>query len=179
MVLKRKKRSKIKTHSKKAKGKILKAKKKQKVKKISTQKFKKSSFASIEQTLLKMKKDLLSGIAINIKDGSENTEAEIGDILDVTTKEREREFMLSMGNREREKLLEIDDALNKIKDGSYGICEECSKQIPTGRLKVMPFTKLCVECKSKTERENEINKTLEEEHTYPDVAVTEFEEDEV
>lgn len=41
----------------------------------------------------------------------------------------------------------IDEALAKISDNSYGICEMCEKKIPKKRLKAVPYAKLCIECK--------------------------------
>lgn len=43
----------------------------------------------------------------------------------------------------------IDEALSKIDEGSYGICEMCSESIPKKRLKAVPYAKLCLNCKDK------------------------------
>lgn len=48
-------------------------------------------------------------------------------------------------------LRKYDEALNRISDGTYGICEECGEEIPFGRLKAVPFANLCVSCKSEKE----------------------------
>ena len=54
------------------------------------------------------------------------------------------------------KLSEIEDALERIKDTSYGGCEECGEPIAEDRLRALPFTRVCVECQSKNERELKI-----------------------
>jgi RNA polymerase-binding protein DksA len=66
-----------------------------------------------------------------------------GDTINV---ERERDLQLSA--QALQSVEEIDRALAKIDDGSYGICEQCGEQIPKERLKALPYAALCVRCKS-------------------------------
>ncbi|MFP5254346.1 MAG: TraR/DksA family transcriptional regulator [Acidimicrobiia bacterium] len=66
-----------------------------------------------------------------------------GDTLAV---ERERDLTLSA--QASAAVAEIDIAIAKIKDGTYGVCEECYSPIPKERLKALPFAALCVQCKS-------------------------------
>lgn len=51
----------------------------------------------------------------------------------------------------RENLARIDEALRKLKEGTYGICEDCGEEIPKERLEVMPFAILCRDCQEKKE----------------------------
>ncbi|MGW5864191.1 TraR/DksA family transcriptional regulator [Streptomyces sp. NPDC055239] len=46
-------------------------------------------------------------------------------------------------------LIEIEDALGRVKDGSYGTCPGCSKPIPVERLEILPYTQFCVPCQRK------------------------------
>jgi len=48
-------------------------------------------------------------------------------------------------------LKEIESALARIKEGTFGICEECGCEIPIARLKAIPYCRVCVKCKSKAE----------------------------
>ena len=50
----------------------------------------------------------------------------------------------------------LEDALERIEDGSFGTCEQCEAKIPKGRLKVMPFSTTCVACKSKQEKQRKM-----------------------
>jgi DnaK suppressor protein len=50
------------------------------------------------------------------------------------------------------KLHKIDESIRKIKDGTYGSCEECGQQISQARLKVLPYAVYCVECKERLEK---------------------------
>jgi DnaK suppressor protein len=84
--------------------------------------------------------------------------------------ERDRELSLLLTDRDKEKLFAIDEALEKLKEGSYGICEECGDKIGQGRLKVMPLAKYCVNCQSKIEKEMVLQKKVEEELKYRGLA---------
>lgn len=108
---------------------------------------------SLKDSLLRMREDLVRDISRRTKTTAEGTAPDIGDILDSVSEERTRELDMILTDREKKKLLQIDDALDRIEDASYGLCEECGVKIPKGRLKVMPFAKYCVECQEKMERD--------------------------
>ena len=108
---------------------------------------------SIKEMLLKMRSDLAQEISRRSKVTTEPGMQDIGDILDLVSEERTRELDILLTDREKRKLLQIDDALDKIEDNTYGQCEECGTKIPRARLKVLPFAKYCVECQEKNERE--------------------------
>jgi DnaK suppressor protein len=48
-------------------------------------------------------------------------------------------------------LREIDEALARIRDGTYGRCEDCSRRIDAARLEAIPYARLCISCKSREE----------------------------
>lgn len=127
--------------------------------------------------LLKMKEETLQEISKSVKSGSDVQSGEpSGDIYDQASSERDRELGLLLGDREREKLRNIDEALLKIEEGEYGICEECEEEIPLGRLKAMPFARYCVKCKSDIEKQQAQSKRFEEDRTYREIALGEDEE---
>jgi DnaK suppressor protein len=53
--------------------------------------------------------------------------------------------------QERDKIRLLNDALGRIMDGNYGICEICGEQIPENRLEIIPYARYCMDCKSKEE----------------------------
>ncbi|MCK9162343.1 MAG: RNA polymerase-binding protein DksA [Arcobacter butzleri] len=57
-------------------------------------------------------------------------------------------------NQQLSELSEIDAALNRIKNGTYGICEMCDDVISLGRLKAKPFAKYCIVCRELVEKNN-------------------------
>ena len=127
--------------------------------------------------LLKMKEETLQEINKSLKSGTDITSGEpSGDIYDQASSERDRELGLLLGDREREKLRNIDEALLKIEEGEYGICEECEEEIPIGRLKVMPFAHYCVKCKADIEKLQAQTKRFEEDRVYREIALGEEEE---
>ena len=127
--------------------------------------------------LLNMKEATLAEIKKSLLSGAETTDVEpSGDIYDQASSERDRELGLLLGDREREKLRNIDEALERIKDGEYGVCEECEEEIPLGRLKVLPFARYCVRCKADIEKLQAQTRRFEEERVYREIAFTEEEE---
>jgi RNA polymerase-binding protein DksA len=67
-----------------------------------------------------------------------------------TTFERERD--LSLSENVKDLLKRVDEALERIEEGSYGICEMCGLQIPEERLQALPYANLCISCKTKEEK---------------------------
>ena len=68
-------------------------------------------------------------------------------MADVGTDNYEQEFALGLLENEEEELREINAALGRIVDKTFGRCEGCAKEIPKSRLKVIPYARLCIECK--------------------------------
>jgi DnaK suppressor protein len=63
----------------------------------------------------------------------------------------ERQFALNIVSSENDSLIEIDEALERLDEGSYGVCEDCSGLIEIPRLRALPFVRKCVACQSKSE----------------------------
>ncbi|MDD2273701.1 MAG: TraR/DksA family transcriptional regulator [Desulfuromonadaceae bacterium] len=133
----------------------------------------------IRMILEKLKEDTLREIRKSVKKGTEAVAAiePGGDIYDQASSERDRELGLLLGDREREKIHSIDEALLRIDEGEYGICEECDEDIPLGRLKAMPFTRHCVKCKSDLEKLQAQTKRVEEERAYREIPLGSEEEE--
>lgn len=73
------------------------------------------------------------------------------DPADRATLESDRNFTLRIRDRERKLIVKIKEALERIEDSSYGICDSCEEYISDERLKARPVTTLCIECKTKQE----------------------------
>ena len=78
------------------------------------------------------------------------------DPADRATEELEKDFNFKMREREGGLIGKIEDALERIDDGTYGICEECEEDIAEGRLEARPVTTLCIECKKRQEAEERL-----------------------
>lgn len=75
------------------------------------------------------------------------------DLVDRASVESDRGFELRIRDRERKLIKKIKQALERIDKGTYGICEDCGDDIELKRLEARPVTTLCIECKSRQERE--------------------------
>ena len=85
------------------------------------------------------------------------------DVGDQALMDLERELgisLLEMRNRRRQS---IDEALTRLNEGTYGICAECGIEVSEKRLQAVPFAKLCVECQSRVELLEKIEKEEERE----------------
>ena len=78
------------------------------------------------------------------------------DPSDRASLESDRNFTLRIRDRERKLIGKIKEALERIENANYGICEECGEEISTERLKARPVTTLCIECKKKQETEEKV-----------------------
>ena len=102
--------------------------------------------------LLQLRKEITREIQQDLQEGREGEAGDGRDTYDIASDERDREISLLLGDRDRKKLQQVDDALHRVDTGEYGECEECGGEIAPGRLEAMPFTRLCVTCQSEFEQ---------------------------
>ncbi|MDP1758876.1 MAG: RNA polymerase-binding protein DksA [Thermodesulfovibrionales bacterium] len=81
------------------------------------------------------------------------------DMGDQATAETDRNFMLRLRSREQKLIKKIDDALDRIDNGTFGICDDCGMEINIKRLDARPVTTLCMECKTQQEEEERIRES--------------------
>jgi DnaK suppressor protein len=81
------------------------------------------------------------------------------DLVDWATAEREREIGLRIIERDAALRDEVMLALEKISNGTYGICESCEREIESERLEALPVTTLCIECKRREEAKDRLKRT--------------------
>jgi len=74
------------------------------------------------------------------------------DQVDSGSKTVEREQEISLANSVRDRMIQVERALERLDDGDYGICERCGTAIPAARLAAFPSATLCVNCKQLEER---------------------------
>src|SRR3989338_11444961 len=86
-------------------------------------KLRKELLKKAEETLLETKKQLLREIKERVKEETEGSKDEGRDTYDLASDERDREINFILSDREREKLLAIEEALQRIKEKTYGMCE--------------------------------------------------------
>jgi DnaK suppressor protein len=108
----------------------------------------------IRKKLLLQKEELLSGAG-----QTRNTmpdETVFPELGDQASAEIDRNFVLRLRDRERKLLKKIEDAIEKIDTGTYGICESCGQPIGLSRLEARPVTTMCIDCKTEQEEEEKL-----------------------
>ncbi len=78
------------------------------------------------------------------------------DPTDRASMESDRNFELRIRDRERRLIGKIKDALDRIEEGTFGICEECGENISIKRLEARPVTTLCIDCKKSQEKDEKV-----------------------
>lgn len=108
----------------------------------------------IKQTLISQRESLLREAeqTLNTLPGDVN----FPDMGDQATAETDRNFILRLRDRERMLLKKIDETIERIDSGPYGVCEECGNEIGIKRLEARPVTTLCIDCKTRQEEEERI-----------------------
>lgn len=108
----------------------------------------------IKKKLIAQKKSLLMGAieALNELPG----QTVFPDLGDQATAEIDRNFMLRLKGRERKLIKKIDEALDRIAQGVFGICDKCGLEIDVRRLEARPVTTMCIECKTLQEEEEKL-----------------------
>jgi DnaK suppressor protein len=103
------------------------------------------------EMLLEMRRDLVDKVKTNrqLNSGRDH----LGDLCDWAVSDMEVDYVYMIGERLRQKLFLIEEALDAIENGDYGICAECGEPINAKRLLLMPFALLCVRCQSEIERQ--------------------------
>lgn len=108
-----------------------------------------------EKILLEKRDKLLRNAQQTLESEMTLDASDLPDEMDLASSEYLQSFQFRLRGRERTFLSKIDKALIKIKDGTFGTCEECSEPIHPKRLEARPETTLCIKCKEEQEREEQ------------------------
>lgn len=102
------------------------------------------------QKLLDMRQELIDQVHTGERLTREKEYA--GDLGDFAVTDLATEYVYMLSDRLRKRLLLIEEALEALENGDYGICEDCEEPINEKRLLLLPFTRWCVQCQSERER---------------------------
>src|ERR1700747_2160489 len=122
----------------------------------------KKFLAKMREQLGEMKTKLLSEIDSELRAEREANKDEGMDTYDLASVERDREINFILSDRERTKIKQIQDALERIGEHSYGVCESCGLEIGEERLEALPFTRLCRDCQQDMEREAKSQRRMDD-----------------
>lgn len=109
---------------------------------------------NVKMTLIKQKEALLNEAEASLNELPGQTI--FPDLGDQASAETDRSFMLRLRGREQRLLKKIDEAIERIDSGTFGICEDCGNEIDIKRLEARPVTTMCIECKTLQEEEEKL-----------------------
>ena len=109
--------------------------------------------------LIDLRDSLLNRRSDLVRDGTEELPGYSTHMADAGTDEYDRDFALSMLSSEQDALYEIEQALQRMRDGTYGICELTGEPIERARLEAIPWTRFTAEAEKQLEREGAVKKT--------------------
>src|ERR1700676_788700 len=132
----------------------------------------------VREHLLETKSKLLEEMDTEQKAQREGNKDEGMDAYDLASEERDREINFILSDRESAKIKEIDDALARLADSSYGVCQSCGLEIAEERLEALPFTRVCRDCQQDREREAKSQRNYDsEDRGYRKVGSTDGDEE--
>lgn len=111
-----------------------------------------------KKLLTKIRADMvhdIKNLSANSSESHDSSEDHSGHALhmaDVATDMYDREFNLNLASNDREALAKVESALQRLEQGTFGICSECEKPIPQVRLKAIPYTSTCRKCQEELEK---------------------------
>ena len=125
-----------------------------------TLKLSKEEAAKFRALLLELRDHLIDGVNFlasdNLKRSHRDASGELSGyslhMADAGTDTFDREFALSLVSNEQEALYEIEEALKRLDQNTYGLCGMCERPIMKARLEAVPFARLCVNCQSAIEK---------------------------
>jgi DnaK suppressor protein len=110
------------------------------------------STSKIRDHLEANQQELLNIIQSNQSAERKTSESNFSNEIDMASDLEGREMMFQLTSRDRNELKKIREAIYKIDHGTYGICESCLKKISSKRLKILPLSTLCIDCKEAMEQ---------------------------
>jgi DnaK suppressor protein len=112
----------------------------------------KKKLETFKKRLESRQQELRRTVTRNQADGRSADEDTAQDIADRAASSYNKEFLFSQSNNDRQLLMMVDGALARIREGSFGECISCGKEINSKRLEAVPWTRHCIECQEKLEK---------------------------
>src|SRR5215468_3291723 len=112
----------------------------------------KKKIETFRKQLEERQQELRKIVARNEQDGRDADVGTAQDIADRAANSYTKEFLFHQSNNERQLLQMVENALSRIREGSFGECIHCGKEINAKRLEAVPWTRHCIECQEKLEQ---------------------------
>ena len=125
---------------------------KPKLDRLRPEKLDKKTVEHFRKVLLKERERIIGDVKQMDESSKEMGTDGIQDIGDEAATIYNKQILLTLNENERMRLRELDEALDRIEGGTYGVCEECGEPVGLKRLEVRPVAKYCVPCLTKLEK---------------------------
>ncbi len=112
----------------------------------------KKQVQSLYEKLLDERDRVMQGLGEHLSDAISNVDP-LSDEMDVAQRHTEQAYLMRFADKERKLLVQIGNAIEKLKEGEYGVCEGTGEPIAIKRLELRPWTRYSVEYKEQVERE--------------------------
>jgi len=111
----------------------------------------KDAIKKMKEVLLRRRNALRKALAGDLSEMTALQEQTAGDMVDAALDTAHDELSSQLAEAESRELALIENALERIEDGQYGLCEECDAKIPLARLQALPYATMCIKCQREAE----------------------------
>ena len=112
----------------------------------------KEAVANLQNILMRRRDALRKALAGDLSSLMELRQQASGDMLDAAIDGAQDELSSQLAEVESRELAHIETALERMRDGDYGLCETCEEAIPLARLQALPYATLCIQCQREAEK---------------------------
>ncbi len=109
-------------------------------------------YDALRDRLVQQKQEIVNMYKQDVRAGQESADDGTEDIVDRANNSYNRELMFSLSDGERQLVLQIDAALRRMDEGTYGRCANCGRQIALQRLQAVPWARFCIDCQELAEK---------------------------
>lgn len=109
-------------------------------------------YDALRDRLMQQKQEIVNMYKQDVRAGQESADDGTEDIVDRANNSYNRELMFSLSDGERQLVLQIDAALRRMDEGTYGRCANCGRQIALQRLQAVPWARFCIDCQELAEK---------------------------
>ena len=112
----------------------------------------KDAMVALRQILIKRRDALRKALAGDLSLLKELRQQTAGDVVDAALDSAQDEISSQLAEVESRELANIENALERMRDGGYGLCEGCNNAIPLARLQALPYATMCIQCQREAEK---------------------------
>jgi DnaK suppressor protein len=110
---------------------------------------------AVREKLRQQAAELQKRLSLVVEQGRQAGQQDIHDVADQAVSSYEKEILFTRGTHEHGQLRRIQQALARVEDGTYGVCQRCDETIGAKRLEALPWTPYCIACQEELEKNAE------------------------